>query len=420
MVTHVICRPPSAALLVFAVLAVFAAACDKVPLLAPTGTAISLFASSSTVPTNGEIEIIATLIEQGTATTGTGGTGGTGGQTTTTSTRGAGTPVQNGTLVSFTTNLGRIEPREARTNNGEVRVKFIADGQSGMATITAYSGGASAKLENLPVGGAAAKRITVTASPQSLSASGGTSVISARVETDLGSGIAGVPVTFTTTAGTLSTSTATTNDAGVATTTLTTDRQAEVTAVSGAQTGKVTVGLNPRLIGTFSASPQVTTAGTPVTFTVTSGTGANIQDAVINFGDGTQASLGSFSGSTTASHVYSAPGSYTATVTARDALGGSQSQNTNVTVGALPVVLSASPSNPSPNTPVTFTVSGVSTAQVSRYQWTFSDGRSFSTTGPQTTQSFATRGEKVIRVDVIGVDGGVLGSAETRLIVTGL
>jgi hypothetical protein len=374
------------------------AACDKVPLLAPTGTVITLFISSSTVPAEGAVEIIATLIEPGT------------------------TPVQNGTLVTFTTTIGRIEPREARTNNGQVTVRFFSDGQSGTATITAHSGGASARIEGILLGFAAARRIIVTATPQSLSASGGTSLIRARVETDLGGGIPDVPVTFTTTAGTLSASLVLTDEFGSATTTLTTDRQADVSAAAGALTGRVTVALNPRLIGTFSASPQVASAGTPITFTASSGAGANIQDAFINFGDGTQQSLGSFSGSISASHVYNAPGSYIASLTARDALGGSQTQTTGVTIGALPVTLSASSATPAPNQPVTFTVSGVANAQVSRYQWTFDDPKigTFSTTGPQTTQSFDTRGQKRIHVEVIGVGGGVLGSAETRITVQGL
>ena len=41
-------------------------ACDKVPLLAPGGTVITIFATSNTVPLNGEIEIVATAIENGT------------------------------------------------------------------------------------------------------------------------------------------------------------------------------------------------------------------------------------------------------------------------------------------------------------------------------------------------------------------
>ena len=108
-----------------------AVACDKVPLLAPTGSVISVFASANTVPLNGDVEIIANVIENGTAqsapttpTNGTPGTGTTG--TTSTTTTGAGTPVQNGTLVSFTTTIGRIEPSEARTSNGQVRVRFFS------------------------------------------------------------------------------------------------------------------------------------------------------------------------------------------------------------------------------------------------------------------------------------------------------
>src|SRR4029079_13474592 len=125
----------------------------------------------NTVPINGDVEIVANVIENGTTqssntpSTGTPGTATTGG-TTTTTTAGAGTPVQNGTLVSFTTTIGRIEPSEARTSNGQVRVRFFSGGQSGTATITAFAGGASGKLENLKVGAAAVERVVLSASPQ--------------------------------------------------------------------------------------------------------------------------------------------------------------------------------------------------------------------------------------------------------------
>ena len=87
-----------------------AAACDKVPLLAPSGSVITLFPAASTVPVNGDVEIVATVIENGVASpppTNGGGTGnGTGDgtgtgtpATTTTTTAGEGTPVQNGTVV---------------------------------------------------------------------------------------------------------------------------------------------------------------------------------------------------------------------------------------------------------------------------------------------------------------------------------
>ena len=230
-----------------------ALACDKVPLLAPTGSVISLFATSSTVPLNSEIEIVANVIENGTASASTpttpttpGGTTGTPTSPTTTTTAGAGTPVQNGTLVSFTTTIGRIEPSEARTNNGQVRVRFISSGQSGTATITAFSGGASGKLENLKVGSAGVERVLISASPQTLGPSGGASTISARVEDVSGTGMAGIAVTFSTDAGSLSSSSATTDSAGVAQTTLTTFRAAKVTANVAGKTADVSIGLNPR------------------------------------------------------------------------------------------------------------------------------------------------------------------------------
>src|SRR5688572_27229486 len=202
--------------------------CDKVPLLAPTGSVITLFATANTVPSNGSMEVVATVIEQGTASTTTppanGGTTTTPG-TTATSTPGAGTPVHNGTVVTFTTTNGRIEPAEARTNNGQVRVRFHADGQSGTAVITAFSGGASGKLENLRVGTAAVERVRLFASPQNLPSTGGVADVQARPEDASGNALPGVTVTFSSDFGSLTSTTAVTNALGVATTRLTWSRQ---------------------------------------------------------------------------------------------------------------------------------------------------------------------------------------------------
>jgi hypothetical protein len=395
-------------------------ACDKVPLLAPSGSVITLFPTAPSVGVNGTVEIVATVIENGVTATPTpppanGATG-----STSTGQAGAGTPVQNGTLVSFTTTLGRIEPSEARTQNGQVRVKFISSGQSGAATITAFSGGTSGKLENFAVGAAAAARITVSASPQNLGSSGGTTQVSARVEDESGSGLAGIPVTFRTSTGTLTATTAVTNSEGIATTTLTTNAEAAITATAGSQTGELTVGLNARLIASMTASPQATTAGTPVTFTVTSGTNANIADATISFGDGSSQSLGSFNGATTASHVYNAPGNYTATVTARDSLGNSQTQTTSVSIGTLPLTLAANPATTAPNRPVTFTVSGTNQAQVREYRWTYGDGTTAVTSGPQSSKSYSQRGTYPVRVDVVGLNNQIIATQNTSVVIEGL
>lgn len=416
MVTHT--RPrgvPSALTACAALLAVFtlvaAAGCDKVPLTAPTGSVITLFAANSTVPLNGEVEIVATVIENGTTTSGGSGTG-TGTGTTTTTSAGAGTPVQNGTLVSFTTTLGTIEPAEARTNNGQVRVKFKSNGQSGTATVTAFSGGTSGKLENLKVGTAAVERVIVSASPQTLGPSGGLSIISARVEDTSGSPLVGVPVTFTTDNGTLTVTSATTDSNGVATTTLNTPRQAKVTANVAGKTAEVTVGLNPRTGISISAPTTAVSAGLPATFTVNVASTANIRDVTVDFGDGRSQSLGAISGSTTIQHTYTEAGTYVVRATATDSSGFSEPVSTSVTIlpGQAPsVTITPSNSNPSRNEVVTFTanVQNASTT-ILRYEWDFgedSNPRTAVTTGNRATTTYNASGTKTITVRVVQAAG---------------
>jgi len=399
-----------------------AVACDKVPLLAPTGSVITLFPTATSVPLNGEITIVATVIENGVAAAAP--ATGTGTGTTTTTTRpGAGTPVHNGTLVSFTTTMGRIEPSEARTNNGQVRVKFIAAGQSGLATVTAFSGGASGKLENLKVGTAAAERVLISASPQTLSPSGGTSTITARVEDASGFGLAGVPVTFSTDAGTLSSSSVVTDGTGTASTTLTTSRAAKVTANVIGKTAEVSVSLNPRTGVTLAGPTSAVSAGVPATFTVgVSGT-ANIRNVTLNFGDGDQRSLGAISGSTTIQHTYTEAGTYTVSATATEASGFSETVSTAVTIlpGQPPaVIITASNNNPSVGEVVIFTatVSGA-TSTVLRYEWNFGANAvpgTAVTTGNRATASYTATGTKVITVQVVQATGPS-GDGTTAIVV---
>jgi hypothetical protein len=413
---------PLAAGLVAITILSCALACDKVPLLAPTGSVISLFASSSTIPLNSEIEIVANVIENGTApTTPTTPTtpanpGATPAPTTTTSTTtaGAGTPVQNGTLVSFTTTIGRIEPSEARTNNGQVRVKFISSGQSGTATITAFSGGASGKLENLKVGSAGAERVLITASPQTLGPSGGSATITARVEDVSGSGLSGVPVTFTTDAGSLSSPSVNTDSLGVAQTTLTTSRAAKVTANVAGKTADVTVGLNPRTGISISPPSTQVSAGQPAAFAIkitsgSTGNVPNIRDVTVDFGDGRSQSLGAISGDATIQHTYNEAGTYTVRATAIDVSGFTEQVATSITVlpGQPPgVTITASNSSPTVGQIITLTaVAQGQTSTIQRYEWDFGDGTTATTTGPQITKSYLTIGTKVIRVTVVQAVG---------------
>src|SRR5690606_18476850 len=78
---------PLALLTAILTLSLGAAACDKMPLLAPAGTVITIFPTATNVPANGSTEIVATVIENGTTATPP-----TNGGTGTTSTTGSGTP----------------------------------------------------------------------------------------------------------------------------------------------------------------------------------------------------------------------------------------------------------------------------------------------------------------------------------------
>jgi hypothetical protein len=389
-----------------------AAACDKVPLLAPTGSVINLFAAANTVPLNSEIEIIANVIENGAAapaqtTPGTGGTT----PAASTPTPGAGTPVQNGTVVSFTTTIGRIEPSEARTSNGQVRVRFISGSQSGTATITAFSGGASQKVD-LKVGSAAVERVLISASPQTLGPAGGSSTITARVEDTSGAGLPGIAVTFSTDNGTLSAASAVTDALGNATTVLNTSRPAKVTANVAGKTADVTVGLNPRTGVSIAGPTTPVSAGQPATFTVGVSSTANIRDVTVDFGDGQQLSLGAISGPTPVQHTYAEAGTYTVRATAIEASGFAEPVATSITIlpGQPPaVIITASNNNPTIGETVIFTatVSGA-TSTILRYEWDFGNGaepRTAQTTGNRATTAYTTVGTKVITVRVVQASG---------------
>src|SRR5712691_991427 len=95
-------------------------ACQKVPLLAPTGSTIILTASANALPINATADLTAQVLEA------------------------SANPPHSGTLITFTTTLGGIEPSEARTDiNGRVIVKFSSGVANGTATIVASSGGAT-------------------------------------------------------------------------------------------------------------------------------------------------------------------------------------------------------------------------------------------------------------------------------------
>src|ERR1041384_2620944 len=164
-------------------LAAAAAACQRVPLLAPSGSSISLTASNTAVPSNGTVQLIAQVLEP------------------------AGTPPHSGTHVIFTTSLGAISPSEVETDvNGQAKATFSAGGMNGTAIISASSGGASATGNNairIAVGTAGVGKVILNANPTVISALSGTSVITAAISDINGNPLPSAQVAFSTTAGSL-------------------------------------------------------------------------------------------------------------------------------------------------------------------------------------------------------------------------
>jgi hypothetical protein len=103
--------------LLVAALALAHLTCASVPLTAPSGSSIDVFANPQFVAANGGVSAVTAVVLEP-----------------------AGTFVPDGTVVFFLTNLGRIDA-QAKTKDGFARVTFVSDSRSGKATITAFSGG---------------------------------------------------------------------------------------------------------------------------------------------------------------------------------------------------------------------------------------------------------------------------------------
>jgi len=386
------------------------------PLTAPTKSTIQLSAAA-TVPLNGSVAVVATVTES------------------------SGTPVQDGTLVSFTATLGHVEPPDAHTDNGQVTVSFVAGAQSGMATVTALSGGATGPSTgsgsdtaaplgatvNIKVGGAAAKTVTLRADPATVPNTGGTVTLTALVLDENGGALSGVPVAFSASAGHLQSSSVNTNTSGEASTTLTTSGSATVTATAGAVTSEpvsITVTALPTI--ELSASPNPATSGQTVTFTInlnTTNTTNPVRNVRIEFGDGDFEDLGAVTGTgavngTSVSHVYNNDGAYTAKVTVTDSAGQQATQVLGITVqprAPVTVTLVLTPSPANVNDVVTFTAAVTVGAGVTaeRFDWVFGDGSTRTTTGASTTKIYTTSGTFHTKVTVHASDGSTgVGAAD--------
>jgi hypothetical protein len=322
------------------VAALAASGCERVPLLAPTASAITVSTSASTLPVGGSATVSAFVSES------------------------SGTPVQNGTLVRFTSTFGQVDPVEVETRGGTATTTFIAGTLSGVAEIRATSGGATGGTGTTPtnvvsiqIGAAAAGTVVLSASPARVPPSGGTVTLIAAALDAAGNRLVGVPITFSTDAGTLSATSAVTDSSGEARVSLTTNRQAQITARAGDKTSSVvTVELGIATSLVLAATPAAPLAGTPVTLTITPGAGTAPR-VIINWGDGSTDDLGIVAAARNVTHVYQASGSYAITATATGD-GDTFMTSTSVTVSssAAVTVSDPAPANPQPLTAVVVTI----------------------------------------------------------------
>jgi hypothetical protein len=394
------------------ILALATLSCHSVPLLAPSGSTLTLIPAANELAVNGTISITATVIEG--ASTGT---------STTTPTTSVGQPVHDGTQVTFTTTLGTIQPATATTKNGQVTVQLVGDGRSGQAKVTAYSGAATSST-SINIGAAAAARLVVTATPQSLPATGGTSAIAASVQDASGLGLAGVSVAFSTTAGTLASASVVTDATGTATTTLSTVLAATVTATAAGTTGSgttstsgltqtVAITVNPRTTVTVTGPSAALTVSAPATLTIalssTSTTGSPAVTAMhVDFGDGLGANLSP--GTTSTVHFYSNEGVFTVTVTVTDSTGAQSSGSATLAVGALSASATTVPSSITHGTAATFVVTPSNTAAfIDHYEWNFGDGSPVQSTSSGTNSHvYTTAGSYTIVVNVVPLAGNAI------------
>jgi hypothetical protein len=362
---------------VFLLICAVSFGCDKASLLAPINSTIQVTAATRILPPGGSTTIQAIVVEN------------------------SGQPVPNGTTVRFTTSLGRLDPAESQTTNGIATTTFLAGNDSGIAQIRAVSGLANASGQNttttpgatpappagggaaapatptssqtagnvveITIGAAAANTVAVSASPRTVPAGGGTVSIAAVVLDTSGNRLPNVPVVFSSTQGSLSSTTTTTDANGEARVELTTSQQSVVTVNAGSRSGTVTIAVAPPLGITLGVSSNPV-AGQPMTLTVTPA--ANTAPRVtVDWGDGSSSQdLGIVATARTVNHTYATQGAFSIRSTAT-ADGQTLTADAVAIVSALPgPQITFSPSNPRSDQDVVFTITpapGVATTNVS-------------------------------------------------------
>ncbi len=170
-------RTPLAALAGSLLLVAFAA-CDRTSPVAPSGTLLTITANPERIPSTGSAEIRVVAL------------------------RPNGTPVSRGTLVRLTTTLGVIPSSVGVDDRGEALAMLQGEGQFGVATVAASTGGSDTATVTVQIG-LSPSSVTVQATPNNLPEIGGEADLLAIVRDDRGQPLQDAQVNFRSEVGTL-------------------------------------------------------------------------------------------------------------------------------------------------------------------------------------------------------------------------
>jgi PKD repeat protein len=239
-------------------------ACDSAIPTAPSGTVLTISANPSQISLDGTSQIV--VIGR----------------------RPDGNPLNEGTEVFFTTNLGNLTPAFATVDeDGVARATLRGDGRVGTASVTArvstataggeMSAGTGSASVDVVIGNPSSptgSTLTISAEPTQIPL-GGASTITVIARRPDGNPLnAGTEVFFTTNLGSVSPAVATTNSSGVATTTLRAENrvgtamvEARINTVAGEGGAGVTATTEVKIGSTVSAvSLQATPTTVPEEF----------------------------------------------------------------------------------------------------------------------------------------------------------
>jgi PKD repeat protein len=177
-------------------------------------------------------------------------------------------------------------------------------------------------------------------------------------------------------------------------------------------------GGNQPPVASFTATPSSVNVGSPTALSAaaSSDPDGSITSYAWNFGDGTTGS------GVSTSKSYTAPGTYTITLTVTDNAGatGGTTRTVAVTASNQPPVASVS-AHPSPagtGVPITFSAAGSfdPDGSIASYAWNFGDGTTGS--GASTSKSYSTAGTYTVTLTVTD-NGGASATATVTVTVTG-